>query len=94
MLVVKRNGAKVPYEREKIIKAVDKAIYEIDGELNPLISNRILESIEEVFKDLGIDETNVEDIQNMVEEALMDVRPDVARAYIRYRYKRELARDE
>lgn len=93
MLVTKRNGAQVPYEREKIIKAVDKAIYEVDGELNPQISNHILESIEEVFKDLGIVATTVEDIQNMVEEALMDVRPDIARSYIRYRYKREMARE-
>ena len=93
MLVTKRNGTQVPYEREKIIKAVDKAIYEVDGELNPQISNHILESIEEVFKDLGIVATTVEDIQNMVEEALMDVRPDIARSYIRYRYKREMARE-
>ena len=36
----------------------------------------------------------VEDIQNKVEEYLMrSERPDVARAYIRYRYKKEVARN-
>lgn len=94
MLVIKRNGEKVPYERDKITKAVNKAIYEVDGEMNELVSNRILENIEEVFEDLGITETSVESIQDMVEEGLMDIRPDVAKAYIRYRYKRELAREE
>ena len=93
MIVVKRNGAKVPYDREKISKAVDKAVYEVKNRIEPGISTRILQSIEEIFNDLGIEETRVEEIQNMVEEALMDVSPEVARVYIRYRYKREMARE-
>ena len=93
MIVVKRNGAKVPYDREKISKAVDKAVYEVKNRIEPGISTKILQSIEEIFNDLGIEETSVEEIQNMVEEALMDVSPEVARVYIRYRYKREMARE-
>jgi ribonucleoside-triphosphate reductase len=37
---------------------------------------------------------NVEEIQDLVENLLMDSdRKDVAKAYVRYRYKREIARD-
>jgi len=39
-------------------------------------------------------EVTVEEIQDWVEEYLMrSERPDVARAYIRYRYKKEVARN-
>ena len=93
MIVVKRNGTRVPYDREKISKAVDKAVYEVKNRIEPGISTKILQSIEEIFNDLGIEETSVEEIQDMVEEALMDVSPEVARVYIRYRYKREMARE-
>lgn len=94
LIVKKRDGTKVPYEREKIVRAVNKAIYEIDGKLNDELANDILFTIEEIFRELDIKETTVEEIQDMVEEGLMDVRPDVAKAYIRYRYKRELARKD
>lgn len=94
MIVKKRDGTKVPYEREKIARAVNKAVYEIDGELNNELADDILFSIEEIFRELKIEETSVEEIQDMVEEGLMDIRPDVAKAYIRYRYKRELARKD
>lgn len=94
LIVKKRDGTKVPYEREKIARAVNKAIYEIDGKLNDELANDILFTIEEIFRELDIKETTVEEIQDMVEEGLMDVRPDVAKAYIRYRYKRELARKD
>ena len=37
----------------------------------------------------------VEDIQDLVEDALMESeRKDVARAYVRFRYKREIAREQ
>lgn len=40
------------------------------------------------------DGINVEEIQDLVEDALiLSERKDVAKAYIRYRYKREVARE-
>lgn len=92
LIVKKRDGAKVPYEREKIARAVNKAVYEIDGKLNDELANDILFTIEEIFRELDIKETSVEEIQDMVEEGLMDVRPDVAKAYIIYREHRNIAR--
>ena len=40
-----------------------------------------------------LDILSVEDIQNLVEEELMKIDPKVARNYIRYRYKKEVARN-
>src|SRR5574344_212904 len=41
-----------------------------------------------------IEEINIEQIQDMVEKELMESDKDVAKAYITYRYRRAMARDE
>ena len=92
MLVHKRDGRTVPFERDKISQAVLKAFNEVDGEITPDArrkANDIASSIEELDKDL-----DVEEIQDLVEDKLMaSKRKDVSRKYIRYRYKKELARN-
>lgn len=90
MLVIKRNGSKVPFDREKIINAVNKAFLEVDKVLYETdTAETIANDIEKLNADLS-----VEEIQNLVEDALMDSeRKDVARAYVRYRYKKEVARN-
>ena len=84
--------------KEKIINAVNKAFLEVDGQL---YETDTAEDIAKVIEDLLYfeDEQNneplsVETIQDAVEELLMEsYRKDVARAYIRYRYKKEVARN-
>ena len=96
MLIIKRDGTKVLFNKQKIIDAVNKALYEVDGCLYETeTADEIGEAVEaHVMGAEMIGETlTVEDIQDRVEDYLMQSeRRDVARAYIRYRYKKEVAR--
>lgn len=84
--VEKRDGTLVEFNEDKIINAISKAGF---------VTNYTKEKIAKKIKKLASKETiSVENIQNLVEEALMKENyPDVAREYIRYRYKRELIRN-
>ena len=92
--VIKRNGVEVIFDKAKIINAVQKANEEVPKlhqlsqyqitALADMIATRALESSHAV---------NVEDIQDMVETGIMEMRGyEVAQKYVRYRYKRELTR--
>ena len=92
--VIKRNGVEVIFDKAKIINAVEKANKEVPKlhrlshyqitALADMIATRALESSHAV---------NVEDIQDMVETGIMEMRGyEVAQKYVRYRYKRELTR--
>ena len=89
MKVIKRNGSKVDFNKNKIIKAINKAFIEVDGKLyENETAMDIADDIEKIAR--SVDSLSIEEIQNLVETYLMDSeRTDVARAYIRYRYKRE-----
>ncbi len=94
MSVIKRDGTIVSFDANKVIAAINKAFVEVDGILyeNDTATDIALEIGKRIL-DSPIDIT-VETIQNWVEEYLMrSERPDVARAYIRYRYKKEVARN-
>ena len=92
MNVIKRDGRKVPFEKDKIRIAVLKAFLEIDGEETSYAkekSREIANYIETLNKEM-----NVEDIQDMVVNKLMaSSRKDVATHYVEYRYKRKLVRE-
>ena len=89
MNVIKRNGDIVAFDKNKIISAINKAFIEVDGQLYESdTADSIAEDIAALDKEIS-----VEEIQDLVEEYLMQSeRKDVARAYIRYRYKREILR--
>ena len=93
--VSKRNGIIVPFDKEKIINAINLAFIEVDGQLyEDDTAKDIANDIEDYFKYQDGNGCSVEEIQDLVEEYLMrSDRPDVARAYIRYRYKKEIARE-
>lgn len=95
MLVSKRNGDIVNFNKQKIIDAINAAFIEVDGKLyEDDTAKDIAYDIEDYFKYQDGNGCSVEDIQDLVEEYLMrSERPDVARAYIRYRYKKEVARN-
>ena len=91
--VIKRDGTSVPFNKEKIIKAINSAIIEVDGTLNDIYTAQDIADYIETKMSLFTPILLVEEIQNEIEGALMKSgRTDVARAYIRYRYKREVAR--
>ena len=95
MLVSKRNGYIVDFNKQKIIDAINAAFIEVDGKLyEDDTAKDIAYDIEDYFKYQDGNGCSVEEIQDLVEEYLMrSERPDVARAYIRYRYKKEVARN-
>ena len=90
--VIKRNGKLDEFNKEKIEVAVSKAFIEVDGELTDYAKVKAREIALTVSK--YENDLNVEDIQDIVEDKLMACnRKDVAKAYIRYRYKREMLRN-
>jgi transcriptional regulator NrdR family protein len=90
MYVIKRNGEHVPFDKQKIINAINKAMIEVDGDLYEI---ETAESIAEDIYEYGPTPITVEEIQDMVEYLLMESeRKDVAKAYIRFRFKKEMAR--
>ena len=95
VIVVKRDGKEVPYNREKIICAINKALLEMDGNLNSdYISKNVATSIENYFAAHSVECITVEEIQDLVEWNLINgPRADLAKSYIRYRYKKEMARN-
>lgn len=91
--VKKRNGEVVNFDMTKIIQAIQKAFFEVyPEEPMPEYAFAIAENIENRIE---YDETvyNIEDIQDLVEYYLMQLDPPVARAYIRYRYRKEVVRE-
>ena len=93
MDVIKRDGTTVPFDKTKIITAILKAFLDVDGQIYEIdTATDIAADIEKKY--INTEFVNVEDIQDDVEEYLMrSERTDVARAYIRFRYKQEVARE-
>ena len=93
MQVIKRNGQEVQFDKEKIKIAVLKAFDDIDGEQTSYAKEKardIANHVATLDKDMS-----VEEIQDIVEEKLMaSNRKDVARAYIKYRHLRNMARSQ
>ena len=92
--IIKRNGEEVSFDRQKIIDAVNGAMIEVDGQLYE--EDTAKEIASDIEKRIRMSKTpvGVESIQDWVElELMVSERPDVARAYIRYRYKKEVARE-
>lgn len=91
MEIIKRDGRKVPFNQNKIIDAVLAAFKEVDGEVTDYAyekAGNIADYIQDEARPL-----TVEEVQDLVENGLMSTkRKDVARAYITYRYKRNVAR--
>lgn len=92
MEVIKRNGITESFNINKIVEAVAKAVIEVDGFADYDFAKSVGEKVKE--KCLSQKAVSVEDIQNYVEEILMESnRKDIARAYVRYRYIKEITRD-
>ena len=93
LIVRKRDNTTVPFDKQKIINAINGALIEVDGKLYEEDTARdIAEDIEKSL--VSQTEVSIEELQNLVEEFLMrSERLDVARAYVRFRYKKEVARN-
>lgn len=87
MLVEKRDGTIVEFDKEKIRNAVYKAggtMTDEDSAIMLVLRSQIRDG-----KAMKISQ-----IQELVEESLMKTNPTVARAYIEYRHDRDIAREQ
>ena len=92
--VIKRNGEEVNFDLTKIENAINKANAEVDNiyKMNEYQIRAIADDIAQQVGEMR-HAVHVEDIQDMVETSIMGMRGyEVAQKYVRYRYKRELAR--
>lgn len=93
MNVIKRDGRKVEFNKNKIKLAILKAFIDVDKRETAYAKEKaqdIANYIESLNKDM-----NVEEIQDFVEEKLMaSNRKDVARSYIIYRNDRNREREK
>ena len=91
--VIKRSGNKELFDKNKIVSAVCAAFNDVDNEVNDFAKSKANEIAN--FVSRLEDNISVEEIQDIVEDKLMACnRKDVARSYIRYRYKREMLRNQ
>ena len=92
--VIKRNGEEVDFNLSKIVNAITAANEEVDR-LHQMNQYQIQAVADKIAAQISImtHAVNVEDIQDMVEKGIMEMRGyEVAQKYVRYRYKRELTR--
>ena len=93
MKIIKRNGSEEVFDNKKIVRAVTKA--DTKAESRSLTDAQIEDIAEFVeFKCNRLNRAvSVEEIQDMVENQIMATGAfDLARRYVRYRYKRSLVR--
>ena len=91
MKVIKRDGKTVEFDRNKIIKAIRKANEAVEEEHR--ISDEQIEQIVRSIENKKRNRYLVEDIQDMVEHALMMLgKYTLTKKYIIYRYERALVR--
>lgn len=92
MNVIKRNGEIVPFNKKKIEIAVGKAFLEVEGKSNDIYCEKIADELEKIYS--TSEKVSVEEIQDAVEKCLIAYGfQDVAVAYIKYRYRRQLVRE-
>lgn len=95
-VVIKRDGRKVCFNKNKIINAISESFKDIDKEISAEdfdIINKIADKIEVLFNKSK--ELDVEEIQDTIEKELMkSKRKDVAKNFIIYREKRTRERNK
>ena len=90
LYVVKRDGNKVPFDRQKIYNAIAAAAREC-GSITDDELKRLTDQV--VTKCQTMSDLSVEAIQDMVEDTLMSNNyHDIARHYIKYRQNKEIVR--
>jgi anaerobic ribonucleoside-triphosphate reductase len=88
--VIKRNGTKVPFDKSKIVNAIEKAMTNVPNGIDSRVSNAIADHIADIPNTLS-----VEQIQDIIINSLQDSPfKDVAEAYSQWRQYRQEIRDK
>ena len=89
--VIKRNGNKVDFDKNKIVEAILKANKDVQGRQKASV--KLAKDISKNIENFDKTKLTVEEIQDMVEKELMLAEKyDLAKAYILYREKRAMVR--
>ena len=87
--VIKRDGSVASFDKDRIVRAISLAMMRTEKGVDNELAEEIGNSIESQYRS----KMTVDEIQDMVERKLMSSkRKDAAQAYIKYRQKRDIAR--
>lgn len=93
LYVVKRDGKKVPFDRQKIYNAIAGAAHECGSITNDELKHLTDQVVNKCLARIMQFDLSVEAIQDMVEDTLMENNyHDIARHYIKYRQNKEIVR--
>lgn len=87
--VIKRDGSVASFDKDRIVRAISLAMMRTEKGVDNELAEEIGNSVESQYRS----KMTVDEIQDMVERKLMSSkRKDAAQAYIKYRQKRDIAR--
>lgn len=93
LYVVKRDGKKVTFDRQKIYNAIAGAAHECGSITNDELKHLTDQVVNKCLARIMQFDLSVEAIQDMVEDTLMENNyHDIARHYIKYRQNKEIVR--
>ena len=87
--VLKKDGTKQKWDREKIKVAVNKSAYRATETISDTEMSDIIANVEKRIAKTELPEISVEQIHNYVEQAIKQVNPIVAESYMDYRNYRK-----
>ena len=93
-MIKKRDGRRVEFDGNRIRVAIAKAYWEEEYSPDKKIPPYAEDIVQYVWDENEAYELGVEEIQDIVEQQLMKFEPAVARAYVRYRYRKECIREQ
>ena len=93
-MITKRDGRKVEFDGDKIRIAIAKAYWDPDYAPEKPYPPYVEDIVQYISEENEAYDISVEEIQDMVEEFLMKYDPKTARRYVRYRYKKEVIREQ
>ena len=91
--VIKKDGSKVPFQVQKVIDAVSKSAYRALTKFTEAEESQICQIVIDKVNELDLKEVPIAVMHNIVESALEQTRPVVAKSYRDYRnYKQDFVR--
>ena len=88
--VIKKDGTKEPFNIQKVITAVNKSSTRVLAAFTPEEMRKICNFVERSIEEQGLTEVSIPTMHNLVEGALEQVNPKVAKSYRDYRnYKQD-----
>lgn len=93
ILVIKKDGSKEEFNVQKVVNAVGKSAYRALTKFTEAERNHICQYVIDKVEELQQDEIPIPVMHNIVESALEEVKPIVAKSYRDYRnYKQDFVR--